>query len=252
MRAGDARRRDRLLDVAARHPRRARRARRAVEPRRARGARRARGGARASSAAASIEFIPRTFLDGYDDADRELICAMAARLGPAGAPQHAHARCRTRPTAGSAASSSREAAHARRPRAPPDVRDQPAGRPLLARHDVPVRRDAELPRHAHAAVARARARGCATPRVREQMRAELADPTGRSFVFVVAGAARRAVHPARARAVARPQRRRDRRRSWASTRSTRSSTSRSPSDLETQFVLAAPPTPTRRRRDRDA
>ena len=36
-----------------------------------------------SSAAGSIEFIPRTFLDGYDDADRELMLRDGARVGPA-------------------------------------------------------------------------------------------------------------------------------------------------------------------------
>ena len=37
----------------------------------------------------SIEFIPRTFLDGYDDADRDLVLRDGARVGSAGAPQHA-------------------------------------------------------------------------------------------------------------------------------------------------------------------
>ena len=38
----------------------------------------------------SIEFIPRTFLDGYDDDDRELDARDGARAsGRPGAPQHA-------------------------------------------------------------------------------------------------------------------------------------------------------------------
>ena len=129
----------------------------------------------------------------------------------------------------------------RRPRAPPDVREQPPGRALRARLDVPVRRDAELPRHADAALARTRGSACAIPRCATQMRTEIADPTRPLVRVRVAGAPRRDGREARARA--------------------RGSTSRhrgSPSelgadpldafldlslaeDLETQFVLAAPP-----------
>ena len=57
-----------------------------------------------------------------------------------------------------------EAAPRRRARDPPDVRDQPAGRALLARLDVPVRRDAVVPRHAHAARRRRARSGSAIPR----------------------------------------------------------------------------------------
>ena len=112
----------------------------------------------------SIEFIPRTFLDGYDDADRD---AGAARW-PARSGRPVHLNTLTAmphaPDGWKRSLEFAESAAARRPRAPPDVRGQPAERALRARVDVPVRRDAELPRHAHAAVAGTRATACANPR----------------------------------------------------------------------------------------
>ena len=185
---------------------------------------------------------------GYDDDDRALIRAMARAVGPAGAPQHAHAACRTRPTAGSAASSSRETAAADGLDDPPDVRGEPAGRALRARLHVPVRRDAELPRHAHAARRRARASACAIPALRDAD-AQPSSPIrrGRSFVFVwqVDARSRRCASPSTSSYV------------------DRIGHARSPTsmgvdpldafldlsladDLETQFVLAAPPDPKRR------
>ena len=100
--------RGRLHVEPARAARRARRPRRAEQPRRARRAGRARVGARASSAAGSIEFIPRTFLNGYDDDDRALVRAMRTRVGPPGAPQHADAAPARARRVERAASSSRE------------------------------------------------------------------------------------------------------------------------------------------------
>ena len=79
-----------------------------------------------------------------------------ARVGPAGEPQHAHddaARARRMEPQPRV----RRGRGERRSRGPPDVREQPPGRALRARRHVPVRRDAELPRHAHAPVARTRA-----------------------------------------------------------------------------------------------
>ena len=174
----------------------------------------------------AIEFIPRTFLTGYSDDDRALIRAMAAASGrPVNLntlTMMPHA-----PDGWRRSLEFAEAARRRRPRDPPDVRQQPPGRALLARRHVPLRRDAELPRHPHAAIARARRTRCATRRVREQMRTELADPTGRSFVFVVAGAAGRDGRPrpstssgSTARSPRSPRR-------TGRTRSTRSSTCRS-------------------------
>ena len=54
----------------------------------------------------SIEFIPRTFLNGYSDDDRALMLAMARARRDARCTSTRSPRCRTRPRAGRAASSS--------------------------------------------------------------------------------------------------------------------------------------------------
>ena len=223
------RRRDRVHVVPARAARRARRPGRAVEPRRARRAGRARRRCWPSSAAARSSSSPARSSPATTTTIARSSCAMAARVGPARAPQHAHAACPTRPTAGRAASSSREAAADDGLDGAPDVRGQPAGRALLARHHVPVRRDAELPRHAHAARRPDATRTPARPRgARPDARRDRRP--ARPLVRVrVAGAARRDGSP-------RPSNERSldqsvteiARRARTPTRSTRSSTSRSP------------------------
>ena len=136
-------------------------------------------------------------------------------------------RCRTRPTGGGAASSSR-----RRPAA-----DGLEMHPMFAANrqgahfalgstflfdEMPSFRDTlTLP-------SPARERRLRDPAVRDQMRAELADPRGRSFVFVWEVVARRVGRTARARTLPRPQPCRRSPTSSASIRSTPSSTSRSP------------------------
>ena len=102
----------------------------------------------------SIEFIPRTFLTGYDDDDRARARARP-RLRAPGAPEHAHDDA-ARPRRLAAQPRVRRRSRQRRLGAPPDVREQPPRRALLARVDVPVRRDAELPRHADVATGAAR------------------------------------------------------------------------------------------------
>ena len=109
----------------------------------------------------AIEFIPRTFLTGYDDDDRRLI-SISPRAS--GRPVHLNTLTQMPARARRMVAQPRVRARtaAERARDPSDVRLQPAGRALLARHDVPLRRDAELPRHAH------------TPRTRTSQR--LRDP----------------------------------------------------------------------------
>ena len=160
----------------------------------------------ASSAAARSSSSRGRFLTGYSDDDRDLILAMAARLRPAGEPQHAHddaARPRRMERSLEFARSGE-----RRTRGPPDVREQPARARISRSADLPLRRDAELPRHAHAAPAE-RDAALRDPAVREQMRKELADPTGRSFVFVWQVFLVETV-ASRTRALGRPERHRDR------------------------------------------
>ena len=138
---------DRLHVEPVRVARRARRARRAEQPREPRGARSRWRRCCTTCGRGSIEFIPRTFLTGYDDADRELVLAMARASGR---PLHLNTLTLI-PHAPEGWSRSLEfagEAHDRRPRRASDVRDEPAGRALLARLHVPVRRDAGVPRHA--------------------------------------------------------------------------------------------------------
>ena len=93
---------------------------------------------------------------------------------------------------------------------------------------------------------------CAIRRCATQMRTEIADPRGRSFVFVW--------QVLRVETVERPEHERyvdrtvhrDRARSGTPIRSTRSSTSRSPKISRTQFVLRRAAEPEAPGRDRDA
>ena len=146
----DARRCGRVHVVTARAARRARRAGRAVELRR-----RPTSWSRSTRCAGRVRpgldrvhppHVPRRLRRRRPRPG----AADGPHLGSAGAPQHVD----------------RDAARARRVEAQsrlrgvghcatacelhPDVRGQPAGRALHARLDVPVRRDAELPRHADA------------------------------------------------------------------------------------------------------
>ena len=191
----------------------------------------------------SIEFIPRTFLNGYDDDDRELVLAMARASGR---PVHLNTLTLL-PHAPDGWSRSLEFAQRggrRRARRPSDVRDEPAGRALLARLDVPVRRDADLPRHADAARARALAAAARSRGPRPDAQGDRR-PDG-SFVRVrVAGRRGRDGPPPRARASRR----------IAPSRRSRQEQGEDPldafldlslaEDLQTQFVLAAPPSPKR-------
>ena len=138
---GARRRRDRVHVEPVGAARRARRPGRAEQPRRARTSSIALASVLHDVGRGSIEFIPRTFLNGYDDADRELVLAMAARPGR---PVHLNTLTLLphAPDGWSAQPRVRAGGVRRRARRSSDVRDEPAGRALLARLDVPVRRDA--------------------------------------------------------------------------------------------------------------
>jgi N-acyl-D-aspartate/D-glutamate deacylase len=130
----------------------------------------------------AIEFIPRTFLTGYSDDDRDLILAMARASGrPVNLntltmmPHAPDGWSRSLEFTESAASeglavhpmfaSNRQGAHF-------------ALADTFLFDEMPSFRDTlTLPEPQRAAALR-------DPAVREQMRKELADPTGRSFVFV--------------------------------------------------------------------
>jgi N-acyl-D-aspartate/D-glutamate deacylase len=130
----------------------------------------------------AIEFIPRTFLTGYSDDDRDLILAMARASGrPVNLntltmmPHAPDGWSRSLEFTDSAASeglaihpmfaSNRQGAHF-------------ALADTFLFDEMPSFRDTlTLPEPQRAAALR-------DPAVREQMRKELADPTGRSFVFV--------------------------------------------------------------------
>mgnify|MGYP003694740765 CR=1 FL=1 len=182
---GDARGRDRLLDVAARHPRRARRARGAVEPRRARGDRRRSRPSSSEFDHGAIEIIPRTLRRGLrrgrpPAAPRPLPRRRAGRSSSTRSSPLPHQMDGWR--RGARLRAARRSGQGAAP--PSDVRDQRARRALLARHDLPVRRDADVARDALCLRRRARAAAAATPPSRETLLAELADPAGRAFVFV--------------------------------------------------------------------
>jgi N-acyl-D-aspartate/D-glutamate deacylase len=188
----------------------------------------------------SIEFIPRTFLQGYSDDDQALIRAMAEASTR---PVHLNTLTMM-PHAPDGWRRSLEFSEAA-------ARDGLAIHPMFASNrqgahfqlgttflfdEMPSFRDTlTLP-----AVARdARLRD---PAVRDQMRREIADPTGRAFVFVWSVLAVETV-------------RHDRNRRWLdrTVAEIADEVGRDPldvfldlsldEDLETQFVLAAPPNP---------
>jgi N-acyl-D-aspartate/D-glutamate deacylase len=190
----------------------------------------------------SIEFIPRTFLTGYDDDDRALIRAMARA---ADRPVHLNTLTmmphapdgwhRSLEFAESAAAdgielhpmfaSNRQGAHFS------------LGNTFLFDEMASFRETLTLP-------PAQRDERLRDPAVREQMRTEIADPTGRSFVFVW--------QVLRVETVAKPENER-----WLDRTVTEiaDELGKDPldafldlsldEDLETQFVLAAPPDPKR-------
>ncbi|HZP30793.1 MAG TPA: amidohydrolase family protein [Acidimicrobiia bacterium] len=191
----------------------------------------------------AIEFIPRTFLTGYSDADRELVLRMARASGR---PVHLNTLTMM-PHAPDGWSRSVEFADAA-------GADGLAVHPMFASNrqgahfaladtflfdEMPTFRDTlTLPSPGREDALR-------DPAVRDRMRAEIADPTGRSFVF--------AWSVLRVETVARPGNRR-----WlgCSVQELADAQGKDPLDafldlsldeaLETQFVLAAPPDPRRR------
>jgi len=191
----------------------------------------------------SIEFIPRTFLVGYDDEDRELILAMARASGR---PVHLNTLT-SMPHAPDGWSRSLEFAEAA-------AVEGLAIHPMFASNrqgahfalgstflfdEMPSFRDTlTLP-------SPAREERLRDPAVRAQMRAEIADPTGRSFVF--------AWGAIRVERVQRPEHER-----WLDRTVSEIATElgRDPldtfldlslaEDLQTQFVLAGQTTPERR------
>ena len=164
-------------------------------------------------------------------------------IGTAGASQHAHdhAPCTRRLVAQSRVRRDRRGG---RSRPPPDVRHEPPGRPLLPRVDVPVRRDADLPRGAHAPVAGTPGTPARPDRPRPAAH-RARGPCGPLVRLRVGGAARRAGGCTRPTSVG------------STSRSPRSpdATNADPldafldlsldEDLETQFVVARPPSPER-------
>jgi N-acyl-D-aspartate/D-glutamate deacylase len=190
----------------------------------------------------SIEFIPRSFLVGYDDDDRELIRAMARASGR---PLHLNTLA-SMPHAPDGWSRSLEFAEAA-------LDDGLELHPMFATNrvgvhftlgstflfdEMPTFRDT-LTLPPPAAEERLR-----DPAVRAQLRTELANPTGRSFVFAWDGVrVERVVHPHNEQ--------------WldASVAEIASATGADPLDafldlsvdehLETQFGVARPPNPER-------
>ena len=221
----DARRRDRLHVVAARAARRARRSRGAVEPRRPRRAGRAGSASSPSSAGARSSSSPAASSTATTTRTATLILAMARASGR---PVHLNTLA-SMPHAPDGWSRSLEFAEAA-------AEDGLALHPMFATNRVGVHFSLgstflfdEMPtfRDALTLPAPERTERLRDPAVRDRLRAEIADPTGRSFVFVwdvLRVETRRA--PAQ-RAVARPVGRRDRRGHRTRIRSMRSSTSRS-------------------------
>jgi len=191
----------------------------------------------------SIEFIPRTFLEGYSDEDRALIRDMARASGR---PVHLNTLTMM-PHAPDGWKRSLDFAEEAR-------RDELELHPMFASNrqgahfslgstflfdEMPSFRDTlTLPSPERAARLR-------DPSVREQMRTELADPSGRSFVFVWQVLRVETVH-------------KHENERWLDRSVTEiaEATGADPldafldlsldEDLETQFVLAAPPDPKRR------
>ena len=163
----------------------------------------------------AIEFIPRTFLTGYDDDDRDADPRDGARVGPAGAPQHAHAAA-ARARRLVAQPRVRGVGGERRARGPPDVRDA-TGRARTSRSartflfdEMPSFRDTLDAARAAARRSAARSRACASRCARRSPTRPVARScsSGRSLrVETVA-------EPEHERCVGRT-RHRDRRRAWA-------------------------------------
>jgi N-acyl-D-aspartate/D-glutamate deacylase len=186
----------------------------------------------------SIEFIPRSFLLGYDDDDRELISALAHASGR---PVHLNTLA-SMPHAPDGWSRSLEFAEAA-------AADGLAIHPMFATNRVGVHFSLgstflfdEMPmfREALTLPAPATEERLRDPAVRDRLRTELADPTGRSFVFAWDGVrVERVVHPHNER--------------WTdqSVAEIAAATDADPLDafldisldehLETQFVVARPP-----------
>jgi N-acyl-D-aspartate/D-glutamate deacylase len=129
----------------------------------------------------SVEFIPRTFLDGYDNDDRALILGMARASGR---PVHLNTLT-AMPHVPDGWRRSLEFAEAA-------AHDGLALHPMFAANRQGVHFSLgstflfdEMPsfRHTLTLPSPAREDALRDPAVRERMRAELADPAGRSFVF---------------------------------------------------------------------
>jgi N-acyl-D-aspartate/D-glutamate deacylase len=191
----------------------------------------------------SIEFIPRTFLQGYDDEDRDLIRRMAQASGR---PVHLNTLTMM-PHAPDGWHRSLEFSEAA-------TRDGLAIHPMFASNrqgahfqlgttflfdEMPSFRDTlTLP-------AAERATRLRDPALRDQMRREIADPSGRSFVFVWSVLRVETIHC-------------ERNRRWIDRSVTEIADELGADpldafldlsldeDLETQFVLAAPPDRKRR------
>ena len=191
----------------------------------------------------SIEFIPRTFLTGYDDDDRALILAMARASGR---PVHVNTLT-SMPHAPDGWSRSLEFAETAAAEGleihPMFATNRQGAHFALGStflfDEMPSFRDTlTLP----PAERDARLRD---PAVRAQMRAEIADPTGRSFVF--------AWQVIRVERVLRPEHERFLDRSVTEMAEAMGCDPLDAfldlslaEDLETQFVLAGPPSPERR------
>ena len=191
----------------------------------------------------SIEFIPRTFLDGYDDADRDLVLRMARASGR---PVHLNTLS-AMPHAPDGWKRSLEFAESAK-------RDGLELHPMFAANRQSVHfalgstflfDEMASFRDTLTLASPERERRLRDPALREQMRAELADSRGRSFVFTW--------ESLRVESVARPEHERflDR-----SVQEIADELGVDPldafldlslaEDLETQFVRATPPSPTRR------
>ena len=190
----------------------------------------------------SIEFIPRTFLNGYSDDDRELVLAMARA---AGRPVHLNTLT-SMPHAPDGWSRSLEFAEAAND-------DGLELHPMFATNKQGAHFTLgstflfdEMPsfRDTLTLSSPAREERLRDPALREQMRTEIADPRGRSFVFVW--------QVLRVEQVVKPENER-----WLDKSVTEiaDELGKDPLDafldlsldegLETQFVLAGPPSKTR-------
>jgi N-acyl-D-aspartate/D-glutamate deacylase len=191
----------------------------------------------------TIEFIPRTFLDGYDDADRDLVLRMARASGR---PVHLNTLS-AMPHAPDGWKRSLEFAESAQ-------RDGLELHPMFAANRQSVHfalgstflfDEMASFRDTLTMASPERERRLRDPALRSQMRAELADSRGRSFVFTW--------ESLRVESVARPEHERYLGRS---VQELADELGVDPldafldlslaEDLETQFVRATPPSPTRR------